>query len=125
MLFVAVQKEDGSDYPVEASRPFKCFCDPKNGYNNTADHPKKDHESIIYERMEEWMQKKERARELAQRDNASVLAHGFTVEATDKSINIARWIDFIITENLPFSSCSKPSFRRNSNLKPISRNTLM
>ena len=58
---------------------------------------------------------------MAEKKDPSSLKQYFT----PKSSNICGWLDWIITNGLPFSSVSDPLFRKYSNLESISVETYM
>lgn len=64
------------------------------------------------------------------------LCRSFTVDNTQRTLqlstavsskakNLYSWLDWIVTNDLPFSTVEKQTFRKYSNLAPISTKTLM
>jgi hypothetical protein len=95
-----------------------CDCKRKlqsNGYTNYKNHLDADHPDYKEKYLSE--------RKIASQENRPMERY-VKKSATKKAQTIWSWIDWIVEENLPFSSVNSASFRQYSNLESIDRHTL-
>jgi len=94
------------------TRPVKC--DISNGYSNIVKHLNSKHNNPIGH--------------FAQVVHNAIIASPEHLEhyfnTTQDGKNVYSWLHWIIRDNLPFTFCESAQTRKNSILKPISRNTL-